>query len=79
MFQHLLFMETSALFTDGTNDIFEEDDDYNECSSPENEEVLNRVLKKGKEKGKKKRGRKSVWEDNVVEDLVDILINNEVF
>ena len=53
---------------------------YNEITSPEyveDEEVLNRVLQKGRRKGKK-RGRRSEWDENAM-DLVDIIINKDVY
>ena len=55
--------------------------EYNGIISPkhvEDEEVLNRVLQKEKRKGKK-RERRSAWDENTVKDLVDIIINKEVF
>ena len=51
------------------------EDDYRESASHE-DEVLNRVLLREKDKWKKKRG--SAREENTVEDLVDN-ISNEVF
>ena len=51
------------------------EDDYRESASHE-DEVLNRVLLREKDKRKKKRG--SAREENNVEDLANI-ISNEVF
>lgn len=62
------------------NSSLEEVGEYNEIISPEDvevEEVLNRVLQKGKRKGKK-RGRRSEWDENAM-DLVDIIINKDVY
>ena len=64
------------------NSSLDEVGEYNEITSPENvedEEVSKRVLQKGKSKGKKRRSRRSAWDKNAVEVLVDIIINNKVF
>ena len=53
--------------------------EYNKITSSEDvekEEVLNRVLQKEKDF---KKVRRSAWDENTIEDLVDIIINNEVF
>ena len=63
------------------NSSLDEVGQYNEITSPgdvEDKGVLNKVLQKEKGKGKEK-GRRSAWDENVVEDLVDIIVNNDFF
>ena len=50
-------------------------------SGSEEDEVV-QVIQQLKNKGKhraKKRGRRSVWEDHVVDDLADIICSNEMY
>ena len=50
-------------------------------SSISSEDEIAKTLQIIQSKGKKgrKRGRRSVWEDHIVDDLVDIICNTEAF
>ena len=63
------------------NSIMDEIGEYNKISSlkdVEVEEVLNRVLQRGRA-NVKRRGRRRARDEDAVKGLLDIVINNEVF
>ena len=81
-----LFVETTASenmennYMNMMEKTSDESSDSEVCCSESDDEIQKTIeLLKTKGKKRKRRGRRSVWDDQVVDDLVDIICSNEVY